>query len=316
MDEEPCLDPRQTGLPMTLKRKLIFLIVAAALAGSAAGAYAATRTSKANPRQAFFNDVASRLHVTPSQLKQAVEGAFADRLSAMVAAGRLTKAQARAIEQRLKSVRGIPGARLFLPGMFFPGLPPARPQLGAVSRGQALPPGWYAYRLPPGVQVGPGAPGPQAVPVPGAPPVPPGLIFPPGPLGRFGIGFAGRLFPAGIRAATSYLGTSLPRLQSELSSGKSLAQIASAEGKTKAGLESAIESAVKSRIAKQVASKRLTSIQAKKILSALPARVAAIVTAPPSRVAWRVYRFRAMRRFRLFRSDAYKQLRRGTPATP
>jgi hypothetical protein len=131
-----------------------------------------------------------------------------------------------------------------------------------------------------------------------------------------GFGFGAGLFPAGIKAATSYLGIGLPKLQSELSSGKSLAKIASAEGKTKAGLESAVESAAKSRVAKQVAAKRLTAAQAKKILSALHARVAAIVTASPPRVAWRVYRFRAMRRFRLFWAPAHKPLRRGTPANP
>lgn len=317
---------------MPLKRKLIFLIVAVVLTASAAGAYAATQTSKTTPRQAFFNDVARRLHVTPTQLKQAVDGAFADRLSALVAAGRLTKTEAKAIEQRMKNAHGILGAHMFFPGMFFPGLASPGARLKAFRAGRPMPPGWYGYPPPPGVKMPPGAPVPQAVPAPRGVPVPPGVMVPPGapgppgvPMppgimvppgvmvppgavvprglarpGMFRLGPGAGLFPAGIRAATSYLGISLAKLQSELSSGKSLAKIASAEGKTKSGLESAVESKIKSRIDREVAAKRLTGAQAKMLLSAINARVAAIVNAPPPRVAWRVYKFRARQQFRRF----------------
>jgi len=65
----------------------------------AGGAYAATKEAGANPRQAFLDDVAQRLSVSPSQLSSALEGAFLDQLQAAVAGGRITQAQARAIEQ-------------------------------------------------------------------------------------------------------------------------------------------------------------------------------------------------------------------------
>lgn len=302
---------------MPLKRKLIFLIVAVALAASAAGAYAATQTSGANSRQAFLNDVARRLHVTPAQLKNAVNGALADRLSAMVASGRLSKAQAKVMEQRLKAARGVPGA-----GLFAPGLMATAPHFRVLRPGQVPAPGWYAY--PPGAVTPKGVPVPQLVPVPRGAPVPgaakgphgvqvpaPGLqavpmppvMFPPRALG-LGLGLG--MLPSGIKSATSYLGISLSKLEAEMSSGKSLAQIASAHGKTAAGLESAIESRLKAGLDKQVAAKRLTSAQAKKISSALDARVAAIVHA-------RIGRFLMRPRFRAFYRSGPFQAR---PARP
>jgi hypothetical protein len=110
-----------------LKRRLVFLIVAVAAVASAAGAYAATQTSPATSRQAFLGDVARRLHVSPQQLRNALQGAFADRLSAAVRAGRLSKAQAAAIEKRLKASGAAPlwpAVGPFLPGpmMVGPGL--------------------------------------------------------------------------------------------------------------------------------------------------------------------------------------------------
>ena len=51
---------------------------------AAGGAYAATQTSGQNTRQAFLNDVAKRLHVTPQQLTAALNGASIDQLQAEV----------------------------------------------------------------------------------------------------------------------------------------------------------------------------------------------------------------------------------------
>ncbi len=85
-----------------LKRKLVIALAVLAAAAFAGGAFASTRGSSANPRQAFLNDVARRLHVTPAQLQSALTGAVQDRLNAAVKAGRLTQAQASAIEQRMK----------------------------------------------------------------------------------------------------------------------------------------------------------------------------------------------------------------------
>ena len=79
-----------------------FAIVGAVLAAAAfaGGAYAATEAGP-NSRQAFMNDVAKRLNVSPDQLKAALKGALMDRINDAVKAGRLTQAQANAIEKRL-----------------------------------------------------------------------------------------------------------------------------------------------------------------------------------------------------------------------
>ena len=76
-----------------LRHKLLAGGAAAAVLALGGGAYAATQ-SGSNPRQAFLNDVAKRLNVSPSQLNSALKGAFTDRLNAAVKAGMLTQAQA------------------------------------------------------------------------------------------------------------------------------------------------------------------------------------------------------------------------------
>lgn len=85
-----------------LKRNLVIGLAALAVVAFAGGAYAATQSSASNTRQAFLNDVAKRLHVTPQQLSQALKGATLDQLQAAVKAGRLTQAQADKLAQRLK----------------------------------------------------------------------------------------------------------------------------------------------------------------------------------------------------------------------
>jgi len=186
------------------------IVAAAALAG---GAYAATQGAPSS-RQAFLNDVAQRLHVTPAQLQAAIKGAVLDRLSAAVKAGKLTRAQADAIAQRIQSGAG-PGAFFLAPrgGFFF------RPRLGERA----------------------------------------------GPLG----------------AAAKYLGLTRTRLLSELRSGRSLAQVARAEGKTTSGLEQAITAEIKSRLDSRVASGEITKSQEQQILSRLTQRLSDLVTAPP-----------------------------------
>lgn len=85
-----------------LKRNLVIggaVVVVAAFAG---GAYAATQNSGPTTRQAFLDDVAKRLHVSPQQLSSALNGAYLDQLQAEVKAGRLTQAQANALAQRFK----------------------------------------------------------------------------------------------------------------------------------------------------------------------------------------------------------------------
>lgn len=92
-----------------IKRR--FVIGAAGLAALGGGgvAYAVDQgSSMGNERQAFLNDVAGRLHVSPSALQSAITGALGDRLDAAVKAGRITQAQADAIKQRIKKNGGVP----------------------------------------------------------------------------------------------------------------------------------------------------------------------------------------------------------------
>jgi hypothetical protein len=91
-----------------IKRR--FVIGAAGLAALSGGgvAYAVSQGSARSERQAFLDDVAGRLHVSPSQLRSALEGAFSDRLDAAVKAGRLTQSQADAIEKGMREHGGVP----------------------------------------------------------------------------------------------------------------------------------------------------------------------------------------------------------------
>jgi len=95
--------------------------VAAAIGG---GAYAATQ-AHGNLDQALLNDAAGRLHVSPAQLTDALKHALIDRINAAVQAGRLTRAQADQIIQRIQHSPGIPfgfrgfhGPRMHGPAVF------------------------------------------------------------------------------------------------------------------------------------------------------------------------------------------------------
>ena len=93
---------------LNLNRKVAIGAVALAACAFAGGAYAAGTTGGSSPRQAFLNDAAHRLGVTPQHLKDALGGALQDQLSAAVKAGKLTQAQANAIEQRFRQSGGLP----------------------------------------------------------------------------------------------------------------------------------------------------------------------------------------------------------------
>ena len=195
----------------TLKRKLAVgttLVAATAFAG---GAYAASKVNGSNERQAFLNDVAKRLNVSPAQLKGALQGAFDDRLQAAVQAGKLTQAQADAIKQHVQKDGVVP---------FGSGAP--------MLRGG-------------GIRPFKGAPG---------------------------FAHGGRL-----SAAAGYLGISEARLLDQLQAGKSLAQVASSQGKSVSGLKAAMTAAIKARLDKAVAAKMLSSAQEQQILSGVSSRL-------------------------------------------
>jgi hypothetical protein len=171
------------------------VLSAAAFTG---GAVAATGSSSTSP-QAYENDVAKRLNVSPQQLNGAMQAAFLDRLNAAVAAGKLTQAQADRIKQRVQQ----DGARPWL-----------------------LARAWH----------------------------------------RHGHG-------ARLTAAAQYLGLSRQQLVAQLRAGKSLAQIAPAQGKTVAGLNAAMLVAAKARLDTAVARGRITAAQEQQMLAKLPTRL-------------------------------------------
>ena len=120
-------------MDLTLKRKVAGAAAGLALVAGAAGAAYAVSGGSSDNRQAFLNDVAGRLHVTPQQLKDAVAGAFGDRLAADVKAGRLTQAQADEIRRHFQEHGGVP----FLGPPPGPGGPPP---LGGPPLGFGHPP--------------------------------------------------------------------------------------------------------------------------------------------------------------------------------
>ena len=76
-----------------------------------------------------------------------------------------------------------------------------------------------------------------------------------------------------LGAASEYLGLTREQLRAELKAGKSLAQIATAQGKSADGLVTAMLAPVQERLAKAVAAKRLTQQRADEILERLTDRV-------------------------------------------
>jgi hypothetical protein len=217
---------RPTAMRSIFKRKLAIGATVLAATAFAGGAYAAAQQSGADSRQAFLNDVAKRLNVSPQQLKSALQGAFNDQLQAAVAAGKITQAQANAIKQHAQGKGGVPPFGLWRQG----GVPPR----GLWRQGGVPPRGLWR----PGRFESPAHP-----------------LFP---------GHGGRL-----AAAAKYLGVSEQQLFNQLSSGKSLAQIATAQGKSVSGLKGAMTAAIRTRLDKAVAAKLLTSAQEQKILSSL-----------------------------------------------
>jgi len=93
---------------MKLSRKLVIAgAVALAAVGGAGAAVAASHAWGSDQRQAVINDAAGRLGVTPSALQNAFKGALKDQIEAAVTAGKLTRAQADAIEARIDAGQGL-----------------------------------------------------------------------------------------------------------------------------------------------------------------------------------------------------------------
>lgn len=97
-----------------------------------------------------------------------------------------------------------------------------------------------------------------------------------------GFGFRGRplLIANGLDSAASYLGLTDAKLLSDLGSGKSLADIAKAQGKSVSGLEQAIIGSETTRLNKLEASGLLTKTQEQRVLSRLSKKVDRLVARP------------------------------------
>src|SRR3954466_7964813 len=134
---------------MRLNRKFAGGAVGVALLAGAGGAWAvgSGSGSSATGRDAFLNDVAGRLNVTPEKLKGAIQGAFEDQLDADVKAGRLTQAQADRIKKEATEHGGLPfgpdghgGPRPRPGGPGAPGPGPGAPAFGIGGRFHGGPP--------------------------------------------------------------------------------------------------------------------------------------------------------------------------------
>ncbi len=283
-------------MPSSLKRRLAIGVTAIAVVAFAGGAYAQSQDSGANARQAFLNDVAKRLNVTPKQLSAALQGAAIDQLNAAVASGRLTQAQANALKQRITKGATVPlpagpglGRPGFIPGRRLfgapgqpggPGFFPGRRLFGAP--GQPGGPGFFPGRRlfgAPGQPGGPGfIPGRRLFGAPGQPGAPPGARP-----------HSGGSATGKLAAAASYLGISERQLVAQLGAGKSLAQIAKARGKSLSGLKDAITASIKATLDKAVAAKMITSAQEQQILSHLSSRLGDELNRTGARFGFRVW---------------------------
>ena len=184
---------------MTMRMKQVLTIGVFALV-LAIGAGVAAADSIGNDQDAFLNNVAKRLNVTPAALKAALKGASDDRIDAAVAAGKITKAQGDAMKARTAE-GGVP---LFGGG------------------------GHHG--------------------------------------GGFGHGGPGHGGPASLDAAAKYLGLTEAQLHTQLESGKTLAEIAKAQGKTVDGLEKALTAATKTKLDAAVKAGAITQAQADDLL--------------------------------------------------
>ncbi len=79
-------------------------------------------------------------------------------------------------------------------------------------------------------------------------------------------------------AAAGYLGISTSQLRRDLRAGKSLANVARAQGKTVQGLEQAWVAAAKKQLARAVSAGRMTAAQEQQQLASLQQRTSQLVT--------------------------------------
>jgi hypothetical protein len=191
------------------QRIMVIGTAVAAVAAISGTALAHESTAVGN---SFLGDFARHLGVTPAKVREAYQATVIDRIEAAVKAGRLTRAQADAIEARVKSHEGGP----FLFGAPNHGFDhrPFDHHDGSQQHG-----------------------------------------------------------PSSFDAAATYLGVSQDALHKALASGKTLAQVAKANGKTVPGLEAAMTASFKTHLADAVKAGRLTKQQAARFTQAFTAHL-------------------------------------------
>jgi hypothetical protein len=110
----------------------------------------------------------------------------------------------------------------------------------------------------------------------------------PGGMGKRGFGGPGFGFGlgAGLDELSTFLDLTPADLRTQLASGKSLADIAKAQGKTVADLEAAITTAVTKRLDAAVAAKKLTADQEQRMLAGLAKHLDDFVNAAPKEHAF------------------------------
>ena len=91
-----------------LNRKLVAGATGLVLLAGGAGALAASQLASTSGKQAYIDDVATHLGVSPSALTSAMKAAAIDQINAAASAGRLTQTQANALRQRIRSGDGLP----------------------------------------------------------------------------------------------------------------------------------------------------------------------------------------------------------------
>ena len=188
------------------------MMIGTAVAALAAIGGTALAHESSTVGDSFIGDFARHLGVSPAKVREAYQATVIDRIEAAVKAGRLTRAQADAIEARVKSHAG---------GPFLFGGPP-----GSFDHGRFEHHGAFDHHGP-------------------------------------------SLFDA----AATYLGISEDALHKALASGKTLAQIAKANGKTASGLEAAMTASFRARLAAAVKAGRLTKQQADRFTRAVTAHL-------------------------------------------
>lgn len=189
------------------------MVIGTAVAALAAIGGTALAHESSTAGDSFLGDFARHLGVSPAKVREAYQATVIDRIEAAVKAGRMTRAQADAIEARVKSHQGGP----FLFGGPRPGFDHHGP---------------FEHH---------------------------GAFEPHG--------------PSPFDAAATYLGISEDALHRRLASGKTLAQLATANGKAVPGLEAAMTASFKAHVADAVESGRLTKEQAARFTRAVTAHL-------------------------------------------